>query len=142
MRTEDLDALIQEVMRRITEGDTCVLHKLRNQFESATITKIDFDGYGFYAYMAPSEKLRIRNKKMQAFEISDVVGFNDDGRPSVGFILFVRDGLIFMLEGFPFLEDAWPSEEINFKYGIQPPMSDAAYSDTRHLDASTGIPER
>ncbi len=136
MKTDALDALIQEAMLEITEGESPLLRVLRNQYESCVDVRINLDGYGFYAYMMPDPRLRIKDKEKQAFEVSDLVGFNEDGQCSVGFVLFVRDGLIFMLEGFPFLENSWPSEDIGFKYVAQPPMSNAVYSDERHFDDS------
>lgn len=131
MRTDDLAALTRVALEKVTEGDTAILCALRLQAQHSRISKIVFDGYGFYAVLEVDVDYRIRDPKKQNFELSDLVGFNERNQLSIGFVLFVRDGLLSTFEGFPFVEDEWPSECIAFKFAKQPSSTNATYSDTR-----------
>lgn len=91
-------------------GEDNKLEILREQYKESEIESIDFTGHGFFAYFKINDKCR---KLERDTEINDVIGFLNEEKIVVGFILFIREGKIQMLEGFSY-DDNWP--EIIYKY--------------------------
>ncbi len=131
MRTDDLALLSIEAVKKLTEGDIQLFGILKHQLDTSTIKEIDFDGYGFYTEFGVDEQYQIMNPALRSLDISDLVGLNRSGECSVGFVLFVSDGMITTLEGFPFLSDEWPLEDIRFMYTEQPHGCNAKYVEKR-----------
>ena len=97
-----------EVMNRLLAGDHPYLALLRDQYRSAVVRGHELSGKGFVCtFDVPASQATLPDGLDCAF--GDVVGTLQGVINGVGFLLFVRDGLLSMLEGFTYGEP-WPSE--------------------------------
>jgi hypothetical protein len=93
------------VMSKLLAGDDPVLACLREQYKNAHIEKREFTGVGFFTDFSFKNLVpNIENKKN--FHIGDVAGTIND--TSVDFVLFIRNGVLEMLEGVTFGGEPWP----------------------------------
>lgn len=101
------------VMDKLLFGENQVLEILRKQYQSSAIESREFDGVGFFTHFKINEKLRLKDKSH--FTIGDLHGkYEIDRYNDVGFVLFIRDGIITTLEGFTY-GDKWISDYDNVK---------------------------
>lgn len=115
------EKLTNRVMNLLLEGDDYVLRVLREQYQNAEISSIEDTRVGMFVdFLVPaSKKIPIQKNLSQNFELGDVHGTIDGSSGGVGFILFVRDGVISMLEGCQYNSDDWEkvTEDIELGYG-------------------------
>lgn len=105
----------KNIMLKLLEGDDNTLQILRIQYENAIVKSREFTGTGFYTTFAiPNSVPRLEYNK--AFQIGDVVGQVDGIRDGVGFVLFVENGFLNMLEGYTYGDEKWPKTIIKYKY--------------------------
>ncbi len=100
--------LLEKVMQMILKGKSDVLHKLRKQYQIAKKTE-EISDVGFYInFELNDEKYLVDNK---SFHIGDVYGTVKDQYAVVGFILFVKEGKIQMLEAYTNGIDKFPKDD-------------------------------
>lgn len=108
-----LSPLEREVMEKLLNDNDSKFSILREQLKVATVTDRKNTGVGFYVdFFIPSNAPRVSANP--SFQISDVVG-KLNGELEVGFVLFVKDGALNMLEGFTYGSDEWPQQISNFQ---------------------------
>jgi hypothetical protein len=108
------EVYVKNVMEKLLEGDDPTLEILRRQYECATVQSAEFTGVGFYiSYLVPEYAPRIPEKK--SFHIGDLHGEIDGVNDGVGFVLFVKDGVINLLEGYTYGDESWPKEITNYE---------------------------
>ena len=97
----------KKLMKMLLSGDDEVLNKLRKQYEVAKIASREFSDAGFYTSFLVENRndLCIKNK---SFHIGDVDGNIDGIEGAVGFVLYVKNGYITLLEGYTNAVDTWP----------------------------------
>ena len=100
-----LNALERTVLTMILAGDDPVLATLRAQFEVAIITEREYTGHGFFTDFSVADTAP--RTSPPGFVVSDVFGTITEKNTQVGFLLFVRDGVPMMLEGFTYRTDEW-----------------------------------
>lgn len=83
------------------------LELLRSQYASADVLKREFTGVGFFTNFVVNDKSLVLSGK-ENFELG-YLGEINDVQYGVGFVLFVREGFISMLEGYTYGE-SWPCE--------------------------------
>ena len=100
------------LMKMLLSGDDEVLNKLRKQYEVAKIESREFSDAGFYTSFLVENRndLCIMNK---SFHIGDVDGNVDGIEGAVGFVLYVKNGYITLLEGYTNAVDTWPKSYDN-----------------------------
>ena len=99
-------------MEKLLTGNEEALNILHEQYKSA-IKKKEFSGSGFFTnFEIPKNALVLPKKR--SFQFGDVVGEINDVENGVGFVLFVKEGKIDMLEGYTY-EEKWPDKIINYK---------------------------
>jgi hypothetical protein len=112
--------LTNRVMNLMLEGDHYVLKTLREQFFSAQIESIEDTGVGMFVDFLVSGVDAVDNQKgvRKNFAFGDVHG-EVEGSAGVGFVLFIKEGYISMLEGYSYEDDAWKkvTENIKLNYG-------------------------
>jgi hypothetical protein len=108
---EGLNDLEQAVLDKILAGDHPVLATLRLQAKNARLVKRELTGVGFFCDLEVPPKHRLEGKTK--FEIGGVHGKLDGLEHGAGFVLFVRDGRLDMLEGFSY-DEPWPNEIRSF----------------------------
>lgn len=100
--------LLKKVMQMILKGKSDVLYKLRKQYQIAKKTE-EISDVGFYInFEMNDEKYLVENK---SFHIGDVYGTVKDQYAAVGFILFVKNGKIQMLEAYTNGIDKFPKDD-------------------------------
>lgn len=100
--------LLEKVMQMILKGKSDVLYKLRKQYQIAKKTE-EISDVGFYInFEMNDEKYLVENK---SFHIGDVYGTVKDQYAAVGFILFVKNGKIQMLEAYTNGIDKFPKDD-------------------------------
>lgn len=102
--------LFDDVMNMILAGDDIVLQNLRKQYENSSLS-VEMTQVGFFVDFIVDEKVSKEKISSKNFHIGEVSGRVSDKEYGVGFVLFVEDGLIVMLEGYTLECDVWPSEE-------------------------------
>jgi hypothetical protein len=111
MAIEGLDTLEQAVLDKLLAGDHPVLTVLRLQTTMARVAGRKQTGVGFFCDFEVDESAPILPSD---FHIGDVFGELEGLAHGAGFVLFVRDGRLSMLEGFTF-DEPWPQEVRGFK---------------------------
>lgn len=104
---ETLNALERDVLDKLLAGDHPSLMVLRRQLEASLVKERKFSGKGFFTELhvpedappAPTSKSRVR--------FGDVIADVEGVEHGVGFLLFIDDGRLVMLEGYTF-EGPWP----------------------------------
>jgi hypothetical protein len=79
---------------------------IRRQLSHATVTKREFTGVGFFTEFAVPEDAPVERDLSDA-TLGDVAAESPSLKHGVGFVLFVRNGVVSMLEGYTYDED-WP----------------------------------
>ena len=104
---EFLTDLEAAVLQFLLQEDTEITRALREQLATCTLESRERNGYGFFTnfhVIDSAPKCSIEN--IELGDASAVVGGE-----KCGFILFVREGRIEFLEGFPLGGDSWPTSE-------------------------------
>lgn len=112
-----LNELEQAVLDKLLAGDHPVLAALRVQAERARVTRRESTGAGFFCdFAVPSDVPPLAATR--DFRIGDVNASLDGLEHGAGFVLFVRDGRLAMLEGYTY-EERWPREIGNLRLTYQ-----------------------
>ena len=86
---------------------------VRQQLAHATVSKREFSGVGFFTNFAVPTDAHVR-RDLPPMEIGDVGAEFPSLQHGAGFLLFIRDGVVSMLEGFTY-DEAWPERTDEFK---------------------------
>ena len=104
--------LTNKVMRLMLQKQKILL----NQLENVTMVEETDDVGYFVSFSFPDSKPTMLNKKI---ELPNVVGKNKNGEYVVGFVLFIKNGLIDCLEGYTFGEQKWPDSDEDISLEIE-----------------------
>lgn len=118
-----LTALENQVLDMLLNGELEGLRILREQLKVAKVLSREMTGVGFFIeFEIPPEVRRLSQR--QPFELGDVDGNASNLEHGVGFVLFVKDGQLRMLEGYTY-DEPWPSElkdvSLNYRHGQRDP---------------------
>lgn len=100
--------LEQAVIEMLLAGNDEVLFVLREQLEGCEVKSREQTGVGFYTKFELPDSVEI-SLNVRSFKIGDVFAEIEGIKHGAGFILYVEDGKLDMLEGYTF-DDPWPSE--------------------------------
>ncbi|MBN1467086.1 MAG: hypothetical protein JW924_00030 [Fusobacteriaceae bacterium] len=104
------------VMEMLLDGENEILSKLRKQYEHSKVISREFSTAGFFISFTVEDRgeLCLEGK---SFYIGDVGGIVNGIESAIGFILFIKNGYISLLEGYTNIIDNWPTnEEITLAY--------------------------
>jgi len=104
---EFLTVLEIAVLSLLLEDDSSENRILRTQLASCSLESRERNGYGFFTNFKVDDAAPRCGRS--DFELGDAAAVISDQR--CGFILFVREGTISFLEGYPLGGDEWPSPE-------------------------------
>jgi hypothetical protein len=102
---EQMLDLVGRLMPLLLDGDhpTCAL--LREQYARASIQQVELTGVGFFIeFEVPADVVRVTPPNFEGGQVDVQVEGVAHG---AGCVLFVRGGVLSMLEGFTF-DDEWP----------------------------------
>ena len=103
-----LTTLEEQVLEMLLRGQDEVLDVLRQQVKDAQVSSREITRVGFFTnFEVPAEAPRVRARPK--FELGDVNGTADNVKHGLGFLLFVNDGSLSMLEGYTY-DEPWPDE--------------------------------
>ena len=112
----EMEQLERAIMSGLLANETPVADALRAQWAEATVARREYSGVGFFTHfaVAPSCPMAVPAN----LEIGDEIRLEGMGE-TVGVQLFVRDGVLSMLEGFTHTQ-AWPEHPV-FKEWVSYP---------------------
>lgn len=86
---------------------------VRQQLAHATVSKREFSGVGFSTDFVVPAAAAVR-RDLPSMEISDVGAEFPSVQHGAGFVLFIRGGVVSLLEGFTYGEP-WPTDTDEFR---------------------------
>jgi hypothetical protein len=105
-----LNELERAVLTKLLEGEHPLLAQLREQLPHCRVSHRELTGHGFFAYLNVGDAPGADDVKLR---FGDVVAEIDGMLHGAGFLLFVDQGLLTMLEGYGY-DDPWPSGIMGF----------------------------
>jgi hypothetical protein len=110
---QELTPLERSVLDAALAGPGRTLESLRHQLENCRVRGREFTGVGFYTDLTPDDSKRVHEIREADLRITDVWADIESLEHGAGFLLFVKDGLLQMLEGFTY-DEPWPDEVKTF----------------------------
>jgi hypothetical protein len=108
-----LTPLEKAVVDALLERQGEPFDSIRQHLAHATITKREFTGVGFFSDFTLPEDAPVRRDLPDA-TIGDVAAELPGLQHGAGFLLFIRDGTISMLEGYTY-DESWPTSTDAFR---------------------------
>jgi hypothetical protein len=109
----ELTDLERAVLEKLLAGDDERLAELREQLETTLVSKREMTGVGFFTTLSVlSSTHRLNNRSL---ELGGVIGEIPTLTYGAGFLLFVRDGFLDVLEGFVYGDEPWPKTISRFE---------------------------
>jgi hypothetical protein len=108
-----LTPLEKSVLEMLLDGSDEAFDTLKQQLNCATVTKREFTGVGFFTNFAVPNDAQIK-RNVSDMTLGGVRAEFPGLKHGAGFLLFIREGVITMLEGFTYDED-WPENTDDFK---------------------------
>lgn len=107
-----LNSLERAVLDKLLFGDLPLLAQLRSQLEKCGVEHREFTGYGFYVTLSVPDY--VPRVEATDFKLGDVFG-KAEGTPSeVGFLLYIKDGILDLLEAYSY-DEPWSPTATKFK---------------------------
>jgi hypothetical protein len=114
-----LTSLEWAVIQKLLDGENASLAKLRQQADTAQVLSREMTGVGFYTTLAVTPGLhRLDNR---SFTFGDVIAEIPGVRNGAGFLLYVQNGLLHMVEGYTYGDESWPDRITTFQLRYQKP---------------------
>jgi hypothetical protein len=113
----DIDARFiqfeKEVMEKILVGCDDKTEILRCQYQMASVNNREFSGVGFFtSFSVPENCLKL--PRLDSFHLGGVSGEINGISNGVGFVLFIEQGVIHMLEGYTYGDQRWPRTLVKY----------------------------
>lgn len=86
---------------------------IRQQMAHATITNREFTGVGFFTEFSVSEDAPV-TRSLPDMTLGDVAAESPSLEHGAGFLLFIRNGVVSMLEGHTY-DEPWPASVEDFR---------------------------
>lgn len=114
--------LANQVITMLLNGNDEVLLMLMEQYKKSVVVSEEYSEVGFYIDYQIDKELRISDEYHDTFQIGDVDGEVNNIKEAVGFILYVKNSYLTMLEGYTNIIDRWPETDskIKLKYDMTP----------------------
>lgn len=122
---EGLNELENAVLTKLLAGEHPILATLRLQVEAARLATREYSGNGFFCTFAvPPGPPPVASNP--TFRIGDVDAKVKGLKHGAGFVLFVKNGYLDMLEGYSY-EEPWPAKlgEFALHYQHEPRIVDS-----------------
>jgi hypothetical protein len=108
-----LTPLETAVLEKLVSGEKDSYRTLQKQICALRVTNRKMTGVGFFTrFSLPTEAPILRDEA--SFHISDVAAEIKGLENGAGFVLFIKNGKISMLEGFTY-DEPWPSQITSFR---------------------------
>ena len=99
---------------KLLSGNEPRLAQWRQQLDGCAVVSRTFSGVGFFTDISVS----VNHPRIPGlhFHLGDVIGIHPQLRHGAGFVLFVRDGVLNMIEGYTY-DEPWPAAQNDFILG-------------------------
>ena len=111
---DDLTPLEREVMTTLLAPDHPVMDALRRQLEGCSVASREFTAHGFFSSLVVADGVSAAPVTRKRLALGDATATIDGLEHGAGFVLFVREGVLEMLEGFSYGEP-WPDGVTRFQ---------------------------
>ena len=112
-KNENILKLEHALMEGILRSPHRIPQTLLEQWKSSTVIKIELTGAGFFVnYHVPSNVPTLTDN--QNFTVGNIGAKIPGLKSGAGFVLFVRNGVISMLEGYSY-DESWPDTVESFE---------------------------
>ncbi len=115
-----LEPLEVAVLQKLLDGDHPLLAALRLQQAGLSVMKREFSGAGFFTEFAHSDSAVPASVKCGNVQFGDVVAVVENLQGGAGFLLYIQNGMLHMLEGYSY-EEPWPESIGNFSLSYSNP---------------------
>jgi hypothetical protein len=109
----DLTPLEKAVIYKLLSRDEEGFEILRRQLDASSVSKREFTGHGFYTTISLPSGIECP-RRINSLKLYDVMAEIPELQYGAGFLLYIEQGSLQMLEGYCFGEQ-WPSEITTFK---------------------------
>lgn len=123
----ELTPLERTVLEKLLAGDHPALSSLRAQLLVTSVESRQLTGVGFFADLTVAEAAPIVNGDAELADVHAAIAGVQGG---LGFVLFIRNGRLSLLEGYTFGEP-WPASVDGFVLSYQ---ADGREEQLRQLD--------
>jgi hypothetical protein len=106
-----LSLIEKSVLEKLLDGNFPLLNQLKLQVELCIVEKREFTGFGFYTSLSVPNN--VPRKAGLDIKFGDVIASIHGLSSGAGFLLYIKDGVIDMLEGYSY-DEPWPSSTDNF----------------------------
>lgn len=108
----DIQDLERHVMEMLLAGENPELELLRQQYRASQVKSRELTGCGFFTYFAVDKSVAspIGHTNLQLGDVDAVIPNLEHG---AGFVLFIENGYLDVLEGFCY-DDSWPASVSGF----------------------------
>jgi hypothetical protein len=104
----ELTTLEQQVLEMLLRGQDEVLTTLRQQTQRMQVSSRKMTGVGFFTeLLAPPDLARVPG--CPTFKLGDVNGTADNLIHGLGFLVYVKEGALSVLEGYTY-DEPWPDD--------------------------------
>jgi len=100
----NLTTFEQAVMEKLLQGTHPVLIEIKRQFDSCVVKNRELTGVGFYLDFVVSDSLLDSAINLR---FGDVIADIDGLENGAGFVLYINNGKLDMLEGYSY-DESWP----------------------------------
>jgi len=106
-----LSKIERAVLEKLLDGELPLLIQLRLQLARCAVVKREFTGFGFYTTITVPED--VHRTAGLSIKFGDIIGEIPRLVNGVGFLLYIKDGVLDMLEGYSY-DESWPPPINNF----------------------------
>jgi hypothetical protein len=104
---DDLSRLERDVIATILAPEHPVMDALRRQFERCHVASREMSGVGFFTTLEVASDAAPASVQPGRLFLGDVTATVDGPTHGAGFVLFVEDGVLDVLEGWSY-DEPWP----------------------------------
>jgi hypothetical protein len=105
---DNMEQFVQQVLQMLLAGDDPALAILRSQLEVAKRRPRENTGVGFFIHFdVPQEAPRLPGNP--SIKFGDVIAEMEGLQHGAGFVLFIDNGVLAMLEGYTY-DEPWPEK--------------------------------
>lgn len=113
MNDQEFEQFEKQIMEKILAGADEGLEIMREQYKGAVVTERWFSGVGFFSTFQVNEKSPKLSSHCST-QLTDVHAQCDELAHGMGFVLFIKDGMIDFLEGSTY-DEKWPEHLANLR---------------------------
>ena len=105
--------IMQALLRK---SDSKYIEQLKHQYANICVKSREFSGHGFFTHFYELDDKSLPLGEDINFELGGIIEAKMDSlKEGMGFVLFIRNGMIDMLEGFKYEDGLWWGDVDNYK---------------------------